>query len=90
MNESREKALKLICSISEAPSISIDNVETVNSVAPHEISREQQLYFKYVPVLLGSTILVYVLQFTFYIKANNSTHNFIIFDPIPTLQRTHD
>jgi len=30
----------------DAPVVSIDNVEAVNSVAPHEISREQQLYFK--------------------------------------------
>ena len=30
----------------DAPTVSLDNVETVNGVAPHEISREQQLYFK--------------------------------------------
>ena len=32
--------------LADAPTVAIDNVETVNGVAPHEISREQQLYFK--------------------------------------------
>ena len=32
--------------ILDAPSISVDSVENLNNVAPHETSREQQIYFK--------------------------------------------